>query len=195
MDNLGSRKADMISMLPIGAGNTRLEYNIPARLLIGFNSEFLSETKGRGIMNQSFNGYQPHKGEIKSRRRGALIAWETGEAVTYGMMEVEDRGTLFIYPGTKVYEGMIVGMNNRDRDLEINVCKQKKLTNMRSSTSEETVKLKEPHILSLEQCIEFINDDEYVEITPQNIRMRKKILNKQDRMKANKHMQQAQKEQ
>ncbi|PKM79176.1 MAG: translational GTPase TypA, partial [Firmicutes bacterium HGW-Firmicutes-13] len=151
------------------------------RGLVGFRSEFLTETRGRGVMNYSFYGYQPYKGEIHTRFRAALIAWETGEAVTYGMSQAEERGTLFIEPGTRVYEGMIVGVNNKDKDLEVNVCKRKQLTNMRASGSEDTVKLKEPRLLSLEDAIEFIEDDELVEITPKNIRLRKKCLNKNER--------------
>jgi GTP-binding protein len=175
-------------MTPISTSETRIEFNIPARGLIGFRSEFLTETRGRGIMNHNFNGYEAYKGDIKARYNGALIAWETGEAATYGMLQVEDRGILFIKPGTKVYEGMIVGMNNRDKDLEINVCKRKHLTNMRASGSDETLKLKEPRLLSLEESIEFINDDELVEITPTNVRMRKKVLNKDERAKYNKQL-------
>jgi len=186
MENLGRRKAEMLNMSNSGLEQIRLEYKIPARGLIGFRSEFLSETRGRGIMNHTFSGYEPYKGEFKTRCQGALIAWETGEAVTYGMLQVEDRGILFIQPGTKVYEGMIVGQHNRERDLEINVCKRKQLTNMRASGSDDTVKLKEPRLLTLEEAIEFINDDEYVEVTPKNIRMRKKILDKQERARANK---------
>jgi len=185
IENLGRRKAEMLNMTH-GTGNVKIEFDIPARGLIGFRTEFLTETRGRGIMNHIFNGYQPLKGDIKTRFNGALIAWETGEAVTYGMLQAEERGILFIEPGTKVYEGMIVGMNNRDKDLEVNVCKRKQLTNMRASGSDETVKLKEPRLLSLEEAIEFIADDELVEITPNYVRMRKKVLNKDDRAKYNK---------
>ena len=188
IENLGRRKAEMINMAPGFAGDTRIEFNIPARGLIGFRSEFMTETRGRGVMNHTFNGYQPFKGDIRQRFNGALIAWETGEAVTYGMLQVEDRGVLFIEPGTKVYEGMVVGMNNRDKDLEINVCKRKQLTNMRTSGSDDTVKLKEPRLLTLEESIEFIDDDELVEITPLHIRMRKRYLNKDDRVKYNKQV-------
>lgn len=187
MENLGRRKAEMINMGSSGLEQTRLEYRVPARGLIGFRSEFMTETRGRGIANHTFSGYEPYKGDFKTRYQGALIAWETGEATTYGMLQIEDRGILFIQPGTKVYEGMIVGQHNRDRDLEVNVCKKKQLTNMRASGSDETVKLKEPRTLTLEEAIEFINDDEYVEVTPESIRMRKKVLDKQERAKANKH--------
>ncbi len=188
MENLGRRKAEMINMTTTGPGQVRIEFSIPARGLIGFRGEFMTETRGRGIMNHTFSGYQPFKGDIRHRYNGALIAWETGESTTYGMLQAEERGLLFIEPGTKVYEGMIVGVNNRDKDLEVNVCKRKQLTNMRASSSEETVKLKEPRLLTLEEAIEFINDDELVEITPANIRMRKKVLNKDDRAKWNKQM-------
>lgn len=187
MENLGRRKAEMINMGSSGLEQTRLEYRVPARGLIGFRSEFMTETRGRGIANHTFSGYEPYKGDFKTRYQGALIAWETGEATTYGMLQIEDRGILFIQPGTKVYEGMIVGQHNRDRDLEVNVCKKKQLTNMRASGSDETLKLKEPRTLTLEEAIEFINDDEYVEVTPESIRMRKKVLDKQERAKANKH--------
>ncbi len=186
IENLGRRKAEMLNMAPGAAGDARIEFDIPARGLIGFRSEFLTETRGRGTMNHTFNGYQPLKGEIRNRYNGALIAYETGESVTYGMLQIEDRGILFIEPGTKVYEGMIVGLHNRDKDLEVNVCKRKQLTNMRSSGSDDTVKLKEPRLLSLEEAIEFINEDEFVEITPLNIRMRKKYLSREERVKYNK---------
>ncbi|KNZ68699.1 GTP-binding protein TypA [Thermincola ferriacetica] len=188
MENLGRRKAEMLNMVSTGNGQVRIEFNIPARGLIGFRGDFLTETRGRGIMNHTFNGYEPYKGDIQHRYNGALIAWETGEATTYGMLQAEERGLLFIQPGMKVYEGMIVGMNNRDKDLEVNVCKKKHLTNMRASTAEETVKLKEPRILSLEEAIEFINEDELVEITPNHIRMRKKVLDKNERAKYNKQV-------
>jgi GTP-binding protein len=184
MENLGRRKAEMANMISGDSDNVRLEFKIPARGLIGFRSELLTQTRGNGIMNHSFYGYEPYKGEINRRYQGSLVAWEDGEATTYGLLQVEDRGTMFISPGTRVYEGMIVGVGNREQDIEINVCKKKHLTNMRSSTSEETVKLKEPSILSLEEAIEFIGEDELVEITPQNIRIRKKILKKNERTKS-----------
>ncbi len=186
MENLGKRRGELVNVVPAEDGEIRMEYRIPARGLVGFRSEFLTETRGRGIMHHSFHGYQPYKGEIQTRFRGALIAWETGEAITYGMLQAEERGTLFIQPGTKVYEGMIVGVNNRDKDLEVNVCKRKQLTNMRASGSDETVKLKEPRILTLEEAIEFIEDDELVEVTPKSIRLRKKYLRKNERDRYNK---------
>jgi GTP-binding protein len=184
MENLGRRKAEMFNMVSSGTGNVRLEFKIPARGLIGFRSELLTQTRGNGIMNHIFDGYKPYKGDISTRYQGSLIAWEDGEATTYGLLAVEDRGTLFITPGTRVYEGMVVGVGNRTQDIEVNVCKQKHLTNMRSSTAEETAKLKEPRILSLEEAIEFINDDELLEITPKSIRIRKKYLKKNERAKA-----------
>ncbi|MGI6685450.1 MAG: translational GTPase TypA [Bacillota bacterium] len=184
MENLGRRKAEMVNMVSGGTGSVRLEFKIPARGLIGFRSELLTQTRGNGIMNHIFDGYQPYKGDISTRYQGSLIAWEDGEATTYGLLAVEDRGTLFITPGTRVYEGMVVGVGNREQDIEINVCKKKHLTNMRSSTSDETVKLKEPRILSLEEAIEFINDDELVEITPKSIRIRKKYLKRNERVRA-----------
>lgn len=184
MENLGRRKGEMTNMVSGGTGNVRLEFKVPARGLIGFRSELLTQTRGNGIMHHVFAGYEPFKGEISTRYQGSLVAWEDGEATSYGLASVEDRGILFITPGTRVYEGMVVGVGNREQDIEVNVCKKKHLTNMRSSTSEETVKLKEPRILSLEEAIEFIADDELVEITPKSIRMRKKYLKKNERAKA-----------
>lgn len=184
MENLGRRKAEMVNMVSSGTGSVRLEFKIPARGLIGFRSELLTQTRGNGIMNHLFDGYQPYKGDISTRYQGSLIAWEDGESTTYGLMAVEDRGILFIVPGTKVYEGMVVGVGNREQDIEINVCKKKHLTNMRSSTADETVKLKEPRILTLEEAIEFLSDDELVEVTPKSIRIRKKYLKKNERARA-----------
>jgi GTP-binding protein len=184
MENLSNRKAEMLNMCPNGRGQTRLEFNIPARGLIGFRSEFMTITRGYGILNHIFNGYLPAKGEIATRYQGALIAFEMGEATTYGLLTAEDRGNFFITPGTKVYEGMIVGQNNRSSDLELNICKKKHLTNVRASGSDDTVKLKEPHIFTLEEAIEFIADDELVEVTPKSIRMRKRLLQKHEREKA-----------
>ncbi len=187
MEALSKRKGEMVDMISSGTGEVRLEFHIPARGLIGFRSEFLTETRGNGVMNHIFYGYQPHKGDICSRYQGALIAFEDGEATTYGLKAAEERGTLFITPSQKVYEGMIVGQNNREDDLEVNVCKKKHLTNIRSSSSDDTVRLREPRILSLEESIEFIADDELVEITPKSIRLRKKLLKKHDRAKASKN--------
>lgn len=186
MENLGKRRGELTNILPAEGSEVRMEYLIPARGLVGFRSEFLTETRGQGVMHHSFHSYQPFKGEIQTRFQAALIAWETGEAVTYGMLQAEERGTLFIQPGTRVYEGMIIGVNNKDKDLEVNVCKRKQLTNMRASGSDDTVKLKEPRLLSLEEAIEFIEDDELVEVTPKSIRLRKKYLHKNERDRYNK---------
>ncbi|MDS1029499.1 translational GTPase TypA [Bacillota bacterium LX-D] len=184
MENLGSRKAEMVNMTTLNAEQIRLEYTIPARGLLGFRSEMLTDTKGQGIMSHNFNGYQPYKGEIKNRFRGSLIASEAGETTAYGLNSVEDRGTLFLVPGVKVYTGMVVGEGNRDVDIEVNVCKKKHLTNIRSSNSDEAIRLKEPKLLSLEEAIEFISDDELVEVTPKSIRLRKKLLERDQRVKA-----------
>ncbi len=186
MENLGQRKGEMVSMSQSGLSQTRLEYQIPARGLIGFRSEFLTATRGNGIMYHTFSGHEPYKGDFKARRQGALIAWEQGEAVTYGLLQFEDRGVFFIQPGTRVYEGMIVGQHNREHDLEVNVCKQKQLTNVRASGSDHYLRLQEPRLLTLEEAIEFINEDEYVEVTPKSIRLRKKHLSKHERARANK---------
>ncbi len=183
MEKLGQRKAEMINMNSPSQGYVRLDYKIPARCLIGYRSEFLTDTRGNGIMNHVFRGYEPFKGEIKSRNRGVLVAWEAGESVTSGLYNAQDRGSLFIGPGVQVYEGMIVGVCSRNEDIVINVCKRKHVTNMRASGSDEALKLV-PHInMSLEQNLEFIEDDELVEITPTSIRLRKKILNTDQRAK------------
>lgn len=184
MEKLGSRKAEMVNMHSSQQGYMRLEFKIPARGLIGYRSEFLTDTKGNGIMNHVFYGYEPYKGEIPRRTRGSMVAWEDGEAVTYGLYNAQERGTLFITPGTSVYEGMIVGENARSEDIVVNVCKKKHVTNMRASGSDEALRLTPPVILSLEQALEFIEDDELVEVTPKNIRLRKKILNTEQRAKA-----------
>ncbi len=186
MESLGQRKGELVNMLQAEGSEVRLEYLVPARGLVGFRSAFLTETRGQGVMYHSFHGYQPFKGEIQTRFLAVLIAWETGEAVTYGIQQAEERGTLFIQPGTRVYEGMIVGINSNDKDLEVNVCKRKQLTNMRASGSDDTIKLKEPRLFSLEEAIAFIEDDELAEITPKNIRLRKKYLHKNERDRQNK---------
>ena len=182
MENLGERRGELLRM-ESGGGWTRLEYSVPTRGLVGFRTGFLTDTKGYGIFNHRYDGYKPYKGEIDRRRCGALVAWETGVARAYGLTGVESRGVLFIYPGTDVYEGMIVGENNREQDLTVNMCKEKHASNMRSSTKDETVKLKVPRSLSLEQSIEFIDEDELVEITPGFVRLRKLLLQKADRDK------------
>jgi len=184
MEKLGMRKAEMVGMHSASEGYMRLEFKIPARGLIGYRSEFLTDTKGNGIMNHVFHGYEPYKGDISGRQRGSLVAWEDGEAVTYGLYNAQERGTLFIGPGTKVYEGMIVGENSRSEDIVVNVCKKKHVTNMRAAGSDDALRLTPPRIMSLEQCLEFIADDELVEITPKSIRLRKKILDTEQRAKA-----------
>lgn len=182
MESLGARKADMINMINNGFGQVRLEFFIPSRGLIGYRTEFLTQTRGYGIMTHSFDSYRPLiKIQLGGRRFGALVAHETGTANTYGLINVEDRGTMFITPGTEVYEGMIVGEHSRENDLAVNVCKAKAANNIRSANKEETVKLKSPRRLSLEEALEFLNDDEYCEITPSTTRLRKKYLVKSER--------------
>ncbi|MFZ7104872.1 MAG: translational GTPase TypA [Peptococcaceae bacterium] len=187
MEKIGYRKGDLTNMVN-NNGQVRLEYSIPARGLVGFRTEFLTDTRGYGIMNHNFDRYKPFKGEISGRRNGALVAHESGSATTYGLLAAEDRGILFIVPGIKVYEGMVVGENSREQDLVVNVCKEKALTNVRSSTKDETVKLKAPLILSLEQAISFLADDEYLEVTPESLRLRKRYLKKHDRDKYEKQI-------
>lgn len=185
MEKLGPRKAEMVNMTSAVNGYTRLEFRIPARGLIGFRNEFMTDTKGNGIMNHVFEGYEEYKGEIPERSRGSLVVFETGVSITYGLYNAQERGTLFIGAGIDVYEGMIVGECSRAEDIEVNVCKKKHLTNTRSSSSDESLRLTPPTIMSLEQCLEFIANDEIVEVTPKNIRMRKRILNTDLRKKAN----------
>lgn len=183
MEKLGSRKAEMVNMHSANQGYMRLEFKIPARCLIGYRSEFLTDTKGNGIMNHVFHGFEEFKGEIPGRQRGSMVAWEDGEAVIYGLYNAQERGNLFIEPGTKVYEGMIVGENARSEDIVINVCKRKHVTNMRASGTDEALRLTPAIQMSLEQCLEFIAEDELVEITPKSIRLRKKILDTESRKK------------
>ena len=183
MDKIGQRKGEMVSMAPQG-GRMKLEYLIPARGLLGYRNEFLTDTKGEGILNSVFYEYQPYKGEISSRHTGSLVAFETGEAVGYGLFKVQDRGSLFITPGTKVYEGMVVGINPKAEDMNVNVCKKKQLTNTRASGSDDALKLVPPVQMSLEACLEFLAEDELLEVTPESLRIRKKILNNQLRAKA-----------
>ncbi|MGO1368255.1 MAG: translational GTPase TypA [Senegalia sp. (in: firmicutes)] len=184
IEKLGKRKGEMVNMVPSEGGYTRLIFSIPARGLIGYRSEFMTDTKGNGIMNSIFDGYERFKGDIPTRSRGSLVASETGTSVTYGMYHVQDRGNLFIHAGTEVYEGMIVGMNSKTQDIDINVNKKKHLTSMRASGSEEALRLVPPIIFSLEEALEFIEDDELVEITPETIRLRKKILDQLKRKRA-----------
>ena len=176
IQKLTSRKGELQGMSPTNGGYTRLEFSIPSRGLIGYRGEFMTDTKGNGILNTSFDGYAPFKGELSYRKTGSLIALEAGESITYGLFNAQERGTLFIGPGVKVYSGMIVGQSPKAEDIEINVCKTKKLTNTRSSSADEALKLVPPKIMSLEQCLDFIDTDELLEITPTSLRIRKKIL-------------------
>ncbi len=166
------------------AGYTRIIFEMPARGLIGYRTEFMTDTKGTGILNTVFNKYEPYKGEIPMRSQGSLVAFEDGDASAYGLSSAEDRGTLFIPAGVKVYKGMVVGINNRSDDMEINVCRKKQLTNMRASGSDDSTKLSPCKVLSLEESLEFIGDDELVEVTPENLRIRKRILDPTQRMRA-----------
>ena len=176
IEKLSSRKGELLNMTTSSGGYTRLEFSIPSRGLIGYRGEFMTSTKGNGIINTIFNGYGPYKGDIQYRKQGSLIAFEAGEAITYGLFNAQERGTLFIGPGEKVYSGMVVGQNGKTDDVEVNVCKTKHLTNTRSSGSDEALKLVPKRVLSLEQCLEFIDTDELLEVTPENLRIRKKIL-------------------
>ncbi len=176
IQKLGQRKGELLNMQTNASGTTRLEFSIPARGLIGYRGEFMTDTRGTGVLNTIFNGYEPYKGDIQYRRQGSLIAYETGESITYGLFNAQDRGTLFIGPGVKVYAGMVVGQTGKAEDIEINICKTKKLTNTRSSSADEALKLTPPRILSLEQCLDFIDTDELLEVTPENLRIRKRIL-------------------
>jgi GTP-binding protein len=188
MESLGTRKAEMVNMINNGTGQVRLEFLIPARGLIGYRTNFLTLTRGYGVMNHAFDSYGPVVGgQVGGRQRGVLVASETGTATTYGMMSVEDRGILFLEPGTEVYEGMIVGEHTRDNDIIVNICKEKALNNIRTANKEETVKLKSPRLMSLEEALEYLNDDELCEITPKGIRLRKKVLNKSERDRSEKH--------
>lgn len=185
MEGITRRKGEMTNMTPTSQGYTRLEFLIPSRGLIGYRSEMLTATKGMGIVNSMLENYAPLKGEIQRRSRGTLIAWEDGEAVSYGLFNAQERGTLFIGAGTEVYEGMIVGENARLEDVAVNVCKKKHVTNMRSAGADEALRLVTPRDMSLEQCLDFIEQDELLEVTPKHLRMRKKILNTELRAKAN----------
>ena len=176
IEKLSARKGELQNMIPSDTGYTRLEFSIPSRGLIGYRDEFLTDTKGNGILNQIFDGYGPYKGDIQYRNMGSLIAFETGEAVAYGLFNAQDRGMLFIGPGERVYAGMVVGQNPKNMDIEVNVCKRKQLTNTRSAGADEALKLTPPKVMSLEQCLEFIDTDELLEVTPKSLRIRKKIL-------------------
>ena len=181
IEKLGRRKGEMVNMEPAEIGHTKIEFNIPARGLIGYRTEFLTDTKGEGTMASIFKCYEPFKGEVISRVRGTIVAFENGKSITYGLYNAQEKGDLFIGPGVEVYEGMIVGLNSRGEDLAVNVCKEKHLTNTRASGSDDALRLVPPIQMSLEKAIEFIQDDELVEVTPKSIRLRKKILNNKER--------------
>ncbi len=185
IQRLSERKGELQGMSPTSDGNTRLEFEIPARGLIGFRGDFLTMTKGQGILNTIFDDYAPYKGDIQFRKQGSLIAFESGESVTYGLFSAQDRGTLFIGAGEKVYAGMVIGQNDKAEDIELNVCKTKHLTNTRSSSADEALKLTPPKVLSLEQALEFIDNDELLEVTPTNLRIRKRILDSKMRKRSN----------
>lgn len=182
--SMGERKGELLNMENVN-NRVRMEFSVPARGLFGYKSQFLTDTRGEGVFNTVFYGYQPFKGEIERRQTGSLVAFETGEAVTYGLFNAQQRGSLFIVPGTEVYEGMVVGVSPKSEDISVNVCKKKHLTNTRASGSDDALRLETPRILSLEEAIEFIDDDELLEITPKNIRIRKTILDTEKRLKAN----------
>jgi GTP-binding protein len=185
MESLGARKGEMLDMVNQGNGQVRLEFKVPSRGLIGYTTEFMSQTRGYGIINHTFDAYEPVvKGHIGGRKQGVLAALENGKASTYGIMQLEDRGVIFVEPGTEVYAGMIVGEHNRDNDLTVNITKEKHLTNIRSATKDQTSTIRKTRVMSLEEAIEYLNDDEYCEVTPESIRLRKKILNKSEREKA-----------
>ncbi|QTJ50320.1 translational GTPase TypA [Dolosigranulum pigrum] len=187
IEALGQRKGEMKDMINTGSGQVRMIFQVPARGLIGFTNEFLSMTRGYGILNHTFDEYAPMiDGNAGQRKNGALVSMENGQATSYSIMNLGERGTIFVEPGTEVYEGMIIGMNNRDNDLAVNITKEKQKTNVRSATKDQTVVINKPKIMSLEESLEFITEDEYVEVTPESIRLRKKILNKNEREKAKK---------
>ncbi|MDB5052295.1 MAG: GTP-binding protein [Bacilli bacterium] len=182
MESLGSRKAEMVNMINNGTGQVRLEFLIPARGLIGYRTNFLTLTRGYGVMNHAFDSYGPYYGNnVGGRHQGVLVSSETGVTTLYGILSIEDRGLLFLQPGTEIYEGMIVGEHTRDNDIIVNICKEKQVTNIRSANKDDTVRMKTPRLYGLEEALEYLNDDEYCEITPKSIRLRKKILNKNER--------------
>jgi GTP-binding protein len=187
IQKLNARRGEMTGIYPPKGGYNRLVFSIPARGLIGYRSELMNDTKGNGIINTIFDGYAPYKGDIPDRPQGSLISFETGEAVPYGMYNAQERGCLFVSPGARVYAGMVVGRNARCGDMEVNICKKKQLTNMRASGSDSALRLVPAQVMSLEQCLEFITNDELVEVTPNNLRLRKKILDAGLRARANKH--------
>ncbi len=184
MSKMGERKGDFLEMTPVGADRTKLTFLVPSRGLFGYRNEFLTDTKGEGIMASVLDSYQPMKGDVVRRHTGSLVSFETGVAITYGLYNAQERGTLFIGAGVPVYEGMIIGSTPRTEDITVNVCKAKHLTNTRASGSDDALRLVTPRTLSLEQCLEYLGDDELLEVTPESLRMRKQILNHSDRMKA-----------
>jgi GTP-binding protein len=185
MESMGARKGELLDMINNGNGQVRLIFNVPARGLIGYTTEFLTLTRGYGIMNHTFDSYKPMQpGQVGGRRQGVLVSMENGKATTYGIMGVEDRGVIFVEPGTEIYEGMIVGEHSRENDLSVNITKMKQQTNVRSATKDQTNTIKKPRILTLEESLEYLNEDEYCEVTPESIRLRKKILNKSEREKS-----------
>ncbi len=193
MESLGERKGEMVNMVNNGSGQVRLEFMVPARGLIGYSTEFLTQTRGYGIINHTFETYMPLiSGRVGGRRAGVLVSMEKGKASEYGIMGVEDRGTIFVAPGTEVYEGMIVGEHTRENDITVNIVKVKQMTNMRSANKDQTVSMKKPRVLTLEEALEYLNDDEYCEVTPDSIRLRKKILDKNEREKSAKKKKTAQ---
>jgi GTP-binding protein len=182
MESIGARKGEMIDMINNGSGQVRLIFNVPARGLIGYTTEFLTMTRGYGIINHTFDSYQPMvQGQVGGRRQGVLVSMESGKASTYGIMQIEDRGTIFVEPGTEIYEGMIVGEHTRENDITVNITKVKQATNIRSANKDQTSVIKKPRIMTLEESLEYLNDDEYCEVTPESIRLRKKILDKNER--------------
>lgn len=184
IEKLGQRKGELLDMVSSGTGNTRIEFGIPSRGLIGYRGDFMTDTKGTGILNTTFDGYGPYKGDIQYRKTGSLIAFETGESVTYGLYNAQERGILFIGAGVKVYSGMVIGQNPKSEDIEVNICKRKQLTNTRASGADDALRLSPPRILSLEQALDFIETDELLEVTPKNLRIRKKILDPTLRMRS-----------
>jgi GTP-binding protein len=182
IEKIGSRKGDMVEMTPVGA-RMKVEFLVPARGLFGYRNEFLTDTKGEGIMASVFDSYAPYKGDLARRNTGSLVAFETGESITYGLFNAQERGVLFIGAGVPVYEGMVVGVSPKQEDITVNVCKKKQLTNMRAAGSDEALRLTPPRILSLEQCLEFLADDELLECTPKSLRIRKRELDHAARMR------------
>ena len=176
MESLGSRKAELTNISPSGEGRIKMEFAIPSRALIGFRSQFLTDTRGTGLLNVSFKGYEPYKGDIPTRNKGAIVTMEPGKITTYALDNLQSRGEFFVKPGQEVYEGMVIGENSREVDLEVNPCKTKKLTNMRASGTDEAAQIGAVRVMNLEKCMEWIRPDELIEVTPESIRLRKKIL-------------------